>query len=326
MGGARTPLKPGRKKGGRKKRPTAFSDAEREMKAAGIRFLPECALGSGGLCEVFAARDLLRHEYGDGTPRVAIKRLLPEYACNPAARRLMAREFFIARNLCHPGIIRIFDLHEDQAGPFLSMELLAGKNLYIMQAEHPSGLGAAVIPLAYSLFETLSFLHAAGVAHGDVKPANLIQEGNNRLVLLDFNTAEIIPLPGCASSPICQGLRSSLGQAACSILHASPERLEGHAPSFEDDIFAACCTLYELAEGAHPFGRHTSREAERAGRKPADMSWRKARKEKMLLQGLSYDPVKRPTAAELAEAFRPERFEPWWISWLRGGRNTIKEF
>ncbi len=326
MAGVQHSLKPGRKKGVREKRLTALSDAERDVKATGIRFLPECSLGSGGLCEVVAARDLLRHEYGDGTPRVAIKRLLPEYARNPAARRLMAREFFIARNLSHPGIVRVFDLHEDHAGPFLSMELLAGKNLYIMQAEQPSGLGAAVIPLAYSLFETLSFLHAAGVAHGDIKPANLIQESNNRLVLLDFNTAEIIPLPGCASSPLCQGLRSNLGQAACSILHASPERLEGRAPSFADDIFAACCTLYELAQGSHPFGRHTSREAQSEGKKPAGMSWRKARKEKILLQGLSYDPMKRPTAAELAEAFRPGKFEPWWLSWLQVGRNTIKEF
>lgn len=215
-------------------------------KERAIRFAPEYPLGAGGLCEVFAARDLLCLEHGDGAPLVAVKRLLPEYARDPAALRLLAREFFIARNITHPGVIRVYDLHDEAGALCLSMELLEGRSAYAMLDRYPSGLGAAVYPLARQLFETLAALHHLGIAHGDVKPSNLMLERNNRLVLFDFNTAEAIPRPGRASSPVNQGLRSTLGLAAHSVLHASPERLEGRPPSFADDVFAACCTLYEL--------------------------------------------------------------------------------
>lgn len=174
-------------------------------KERAIRFAPEYPLGAGGLCEVFAARDLLCLEHGDGAPLVAVKRLLPEYARDPAALRLLAREFFIARNITHPGVIRVYDLHDEAGALCLSMELLEGRSAYAMLDRYPSGLGAAVYPLARQLFETLAALHHLGIAHGDVKPSNLMLERNNRLVLFDFNTAEAIPRPGRASSPVNPG-------------------------------------------------------------------------------------------------------------------------
>lgn len=294
-------------------------------KETAIRFVPEYNLGTGGLCEVFAAKDLLRVACGDGVPCVAVKRLLPEYARNPAARRLLAREFFVARAVAHPGVVRVFDLHQEEQGVCLSMELLKGRSLYAVQADNPAGLGVAAFPLAQRLFETLAVLHHQGIAHGDIKPANLMLESNNRLVLFDFNTAELIVRPGRASSRISRGLRSNLGLAAYSILHASPERLEGHSPSFADDVFAACCTLYELAEGAHPFARHTSLEARDSGLLPPAMVTWNDRRARLLLRGLSFSPAQRPTARELAEAFRPETFATRWFAWLQTSLNALKE-
>lgn len=291
-----------------------------------IRFAPEKALGAGGLCEVFAARDLLRLEHGDGAPLVAVKRLLPRYADDPAARRLLAREFFIARNITHSGVVRVFDLHEEAGALCLSMELLQGRSAYAMLERYPSGLGAAVYPLARQLLETLAALHRMGIAHGDVKPGNLMLERNSRLVLFDFNTAEAIPRPGRASSPVNQGLRSSLGLAAYSLLHASPERLEGRPPSFADDVFAACCTLYELAEGRHPFDRKSSLEAREAGMVPRPMSLRNDQRQKMLLRGLSFKAAQRPAAKELIEAFRLETAASRWFAWLHAGLYPEKEF
>ena len=189
----------------------------------------------------------------------------------------------------------------------LSMELLTGRNLYAMLGQSPSGLGTAAIPLARQLFRTLTLLHELGIAHGDIKPANLMLEKGNRLVLFDFNTAEVFPKPGHASSPISQSLRSSLELAAYSILHASPERLEGSPPSFADDIFAACCTIIELLEGIHPFARHTALEARNTEMSP-HLSIGNTPEGKMLLRGLSFNPAMRPAAHELEEAFRPRNF------------------
>ena len=270
-----------------------------------LRFIPVRPLGSGGLCEITSAKDLLHLEYDDGFPLVAIKRLHTKYEQNSIARRLLAREFFITRNISHPGVVRIFDLHEEKGSLLLSMELLTGSTLYDLLGQHPSGLGKAAWPLAHQLFETLTQLHGLGIAHGDIKPANLMLERGDRLVLLDFNTADIIPHAGTATSRISQGLRSSLGLAACSLLHASPERLEGLPPSFADDIFAACCTIIELMEGAHPFARHTSLEARNAGMPPRPLM-EKTVAGKMLLRGISFNPAIRPAARELAHIFRPQ--------------------
>lgn len=273
-----------------------------------IRFIPEQQLGTGGLCEVYSARDLLRLEYDDGFPHVAVKRLRVKYEQNPVARRLLAREFFIARNISHSGVVRVFDLHEEKGSLCLSMELLTGRNLYTMLGQSPSGLGTAAIPLARQLFRTLTLLHGLGIVHGDIKPANLMLERGNRLVLFDFNTAEAIPKPGHASSPVSQSLRSSLGLAAYSVLHASPERLEGSPPSFADDIFAACCTIIELLQGIHPFARHTALEARNTEMPKPRLAIGNTPEGKMLLRGISFNPALRPAAHELEEVFRPKNF------------------
>lgn len=282
-----------------------------------LRFVPEKLLGTGGLCEVVSATDLLRLEYGDGSPRVAVKRLLPKYACNPVARGLLAREFFIARNISHSGVVRYFDLHECESGPCISMEFLSGGSLYDVAGRHTTGMGQPALPLARQLLHTLAVLHSLGIAHGDIKPANLMLERNNRLVLFDFNTAEIIPQTGRASSPVNQSLRSALHLTAYSPLHASPERLQGHPPSFADDIFAACCTLYELVEGCHPFCRKTALESMDSGRCPTPMNAWKGRLEHALCRGLSFDPCLRPCAAELEEALKDENPLYCFINWLR---------
>lgn len=291
---------------------------------AALRFLPERRLGVGGLCEVHAARDLLRLEYDDGFPQVAVKCLRAEFARTPAARRLLAREFFVVRHVSHPGVVRVHDLHEEKGRLYLSMELLSGRTLYDLQGQHPAGLGAAVIPLARQLFRSLSLLHGLGIAHGDIKPANLMLERDDRLVLFDFNTAEVLPQPGRAASPVCQSLRSRLGLTAYSLLHASPERLEGCPPSFADDVFAACCTVAELLDGVHPFARRPALEARNAGMPRPRLSIGNTPEGRMLLRGLDFCPARRPPAQELEDAFRPHNLAARCLATLRA-RLTTKE-
>lgn len=287
---------------------------ERTANNSAIRFLPEKRIGIGALCEVHAAKDLLRLEYDDGCPNIAVKRLLAKYEKNPIARRLLAREFFITRNISYPGVVRVFDLHKENNNLYLSMELLAGQNLYDILGRNPSGLGMAAVPLARQLFKTMALLHGLGIIHGDIKPSNLILEKANRLVLLDFNTAEVIPKPGHATSHISQSLRSNLGIPAYSMLHASPERLQGHPLTFADDVFAACCTIIELMEGIHPFSRRTALEAKNSASELPRLIIGKTPKGKMLLRGLSFNPASRPSARDLEEAFRPQTFANRYFS------------
>lgn len=274
--------------------------AKKELKK---RFLLEKPLGAGGMCEVYSALDLWRLEWSDAAPRVAIKRLLPELAGNRQAQMALAREFFTLRHLIHPGVVRVYDIHPGEDGPCFSMELLEGPSLHQAQAGMPSGYGKDGVRIAGKLFETLRYLHGKGVVHADIKPANLFNAPDARLVLIDFNISQVTARPGAACSPIAQGLRASLKFPAHSLLHASPERLKTGCPSMADDIFSACCTVYELTAGRHPFNRLPSVEAEQKDMRPPKPAGLSGAQWKTLARGLSFSPTERPGADELWRAF-----------------------
>ncbi len=267
------------------------------------RFILETLLGSGGMCEVYSALDLRRVEWGDANPRVAIKRLQPELADSAQARLALAQEFCVLRHLAHPGVVRVFDLHKEPFGICFSMELLEGLTIHEILGRYPTGLGRAAVPFTLALLDALAFLHKHGVVHGDIKPSNVFLAPEGRIALLDFNVATATAKTGAACSPITLGLRESLHLPSYSLRYASPERLQGGSPSVEDDVFAVCCTVYEMASGAHPFGRRSSLEAmeeqvvlERPGGL-TKQQWALVRK------GLSFEPEPRPAAGELFECF-----------------------
>jgi hypothetical protein len=80
-------------------------------------------LGSGGMGEVWAAKDLLRGQ------EVAVKAMLPALTRSEDGRRRFLQEAQAALTLAHPGIVRVFDVHEDGGLAFLTMELLQGHSL-----------------------------------------------------------------------------------------------------------------------------------------------------------------------------------------------------
>lgn len=273
--------------------------------AGGERFLLERLLGAGGVCEVHAALDLRRVEVGDANPRVAIKRLRPEFADNAQAGLALAQEFCVLRHLAHPGVVRVFDLHREPFGLCCSMELLTGQTMLKKLYNSPAGLGRAVLPLGRELFHVLSFLHDLGIAHGDIKPSNIFLASEGRTVLVDFNVSTATAQAGAACSPVTIGLREHLRLPSYSLRYASPERLRGGNPSPADDVFAAGCTVCEAAGGQHPFGQCSALEAMEAGFLPEKPAALPLRQWRVLRRALGYEPCGRPSAEELLQAFSP---------------------
>ncbi|MDR3073129.1 MAG: serine/threonine protein kinase [Deltaproteobacteria bacterium] len=296
-------MKRGRKEKRRPSRRLKPDRPARTASRAGARFQLEGLLGVGGMCEVHAALDLRRLEWSDANPRVAVKRLLPDIAGNRQARLALVQEFFILRHLAHPGVVRAYDLHTEPWGVCYSMELLDGGSLREAGKALPEGLAREGTRVAAKLFETLSYLHGQGVVHADVKPGNIFLAANNRVVLIDFNASRVSSLPGSACSPVSQGLKAALRIPAYSLLHASPERLDTGLPSREDDVYSACCTVYELMERRRPFEGKSAAEARAGGLKPPRIQSLSPSRWEMLKRGLSFDPEKRPSAGELRGAF-----------------------
>jgi serine/threonine-protein kinase len=140
------------------------------------------------------------------------------------------------------------------------MEYVAGGTLRerLRRAHRPSS--AEAWAMTRRLLETLAFVHAAGVVHGDLKPGNLLCRTHTDLVLADFGAAEI-GWPG-RSAPAAPGGHpgDSAGggemtseraddEPAGTPLYLAPELFRGDAPGPRTDLFAAGLVVWELVTG-----------------------------------------------------------------------------
>lgn len=191
-------------------------------------------LGRGGMAEVWLAE-------GRSGERVALKRA-PENA-PPGAVDALAREAAIGRRLAHPGIVRLLDAGRDGSGsPYLAFEYIDGPSLRERLANGALG-EAEVVALGSALLDALSYAHARGVIHNDIKPENiLLGPGGPRVA--DFGAA--------------QSLTETVGpeqarELTATLAYLAPEVLQGAAPSPQSDLYSLALTLYEAAAGRLPF-------------------------------------------------------------------------
>jgi tRNA A-37 threonylcarbamoyl transferase component Bud32 len=205
-------------------------------------------LGRGGTSAVYLARDQVLD-----IP-IALKVLHPQLA-GPArseARRRFFAEARLAAALRHPGVIAIYDL--DEGARTLSMEYVAGGTLRArlrqVAAANPSGAdhgafeGAEILATARSLLEALAHVHARGIAHGDLKPSNLLLRQPGVVVIADFGIAQLI---GGASGDV--GTESTGDAPGGTPLYLAPEQFAGAPASPATDLFATGAIIWEMMMG-----------------------------------------------------------------------------
>lgn len=206
----------------------------------GQRFGPWRAVdtvGRGGMGIV------LEGERADGRfdMRVAIKLLAPE-ALGASAQALIEQEVRTLAQLEHPGIARLVDGGvRDDGVAWLAMEFVDGEALDAWCDRRRPTL-AERLGLFRQVAEAASYCHRALVAHGDIKPANILVDESGRARLLDFGIAGRMAESQAGTSEAPFGRWCSPG-------YASPERLSGQAPSISDDVFALGALLFRLLNG-----------------------------------------------------------------------------
>ena len=286
----------------------------------GKRYQIERLLGVGGMGAVYRARDLLREQFGDPEPWVALKTLNDTFARHPDANALLYSEFALTSRLHHRHVVRPHSFHVDAESQraFLTLELLDGPTLDQIMASHPQGMPWAELqPLALALLDALQHAHQRGVLHGDIKPTNVMLCASG-VRLFDFGLGQAN-----------EGLLSSLPKlsrrrlAAWTPRYAALELLDGGDLSKATDLYALGCVLYELASGHHPFSRLTARQAMRMDQyatlqKPAGLP---AHCWPALRTALAFEPAQRQGSVEqLREVFgQPSR--RWWLP-LKRNRPT----
>jgi serine/threonine protein kinase len=205
-------------------------------------------LGSGGMADVFRARDLMLDRI------VAIKVLRKDYSSNPDFQNYFRMEARSAANLSHPNIVTVHDFGFADNLLFIVMEFIPGKDLKHLIRERGRFSVEAGIPLIIQACAGLGYAHRAGLVHCDVKPHNLLVAPDGRLKVTDFGIAR-------ALATITPGEHTDVIWG--SPLYFAPEQAQGEAPSPASDVYSLGVVMYELLCGTPPFTASNSSELAR---------------------------------------------------------------
>ncbi len=204
-------------------------------------------LGSGGMGEVYRARDLPLHR------DVAIK-VLPAFLSSDADRlRRFEQEARAAAALNHPNILAVFHMGTFEGAPYLVSELLEGLTLREHVRRGPLPIRKA-IDYAIQIAHGLAAAHDKGIVHRDLKPENLFVTKDGRLKILDFGLAKLIQPkaePNAATRTFEQ--ETELGVVMGTVGYMSPEQVRGEPTDNRADIFAFGAILYEMLSGKRAF-------------------------------------------------------------------------
>ena len=220
------------------------------------RYLIDAVVGSGGLGIVYRARDRVLGEL------VALKVLRPEVlASDDQAASRLAEELRVARRISHRNVVRMHDIGESDGVTFLTMEYVDGASLATIIETRGALEPAAVISIARQLMRALAVMHAEGIVHGDLKPANLLLGPSGVLKLSDFGIARVVRLVARDAGPPDTARRETVGHLAGAVVgtpeYMAPEQLIGAQPTPASDIYAAGVVLHECLTGSTPFNAET---------------------------------------------------------------------
>jgi serine/threonine protein kinase len=195
-------------------------------------------LGRGSVASVFAATDARRLEAGEPDPEVALKVLGLGLVHDLAARGALFREARLAARLAHPNLVRVLDYDAEGPLAFVVMERLHGWTMETL-IDGRGGMGwAQAAALGRQVAAALAHAHGRLVAHGDLKPENLLIDRAGEVKLLDFGAARGLG----PSGPVA-------AFAGFTPRYATRELAAGAAPEPQDDLHALAVILHRLATG-----------------------------------------------------------------------------
>lgn len=199
-------------------------------------------LGEGGMGAVYKARDReVEH-------LVALKLIRPEMANHPVILARFKQELLTARQVTHRNVIRIYDIAEAESTKYITMEFVEGSDLRKLLHDEGKLAPEKAIGIIRQICHALEAAHGAGVIHRDLKPQNIMQETNGRILVMDFGLARSLQSDGMTESGVLLG----------TIEYMSPEQALGKHVDARSDIFTLGLIFYELLTGKIPYKADTA--------------------------------------------------------------------
>jgi DNA-binding beta-propeller fold protein YncE/predicted Ser/Thr protein kinase len=175
---------------------------------------------------------------------VALKVIASHLAAKQDFRDRFLRESRLAARLDHPGVVPVYDAREEDGELIVAMRLVAGGDLKNRIAREGPLSPREAIELLAQIADALDAAHAAGIVHRDVKPHNILLEGD-RAYLTDFGLAKALGDSGVLSDASIVG----------TVEYMSPEQWRGANVGPPADVYSLGCVLYEAVTGIPPFAR-----------------------------------------------------------------------
>lgn len=203
-------------------------------------------ISRGGMGIVYRAHD--RHL----RKPVAIKVLIRGGHASEEERKRFQREAEAAARLQHSNIVPIHAVGTCEGLPYFVMDFIQGEQLDALIARGAVSPRQA-LDIAEQLADALSYAHAAGVIHRDIKPGNVIIDRFGRPQLMDFGLAKDVEA----------GDRTQLTQVGTTMgtpTYMPPEQAEGDLAGIDaqSDVYALGAVLYEMLTGRAPFDGPTT--------------------------------------------------------------------
>jgi serine/threonine-protein kinase len=198
----------------------------------------ESLIARGGMGVVYRATQLALER------PVALKVIAAELAEKEGFRERFLRESRLAASLDHPNVVPVYDAREEDGELIVAMRLVEGGDLRkLIDREGPLPPARAVALLG-QVAEALDAAHAAGIVHRDVKPHNVLVEGE-RAYLSDFGLAKSFDGTGPGSGASIVG----------TVEYMAPEQWRGESAGPAADVYSLGCVLYEALTGIVPYAR-----------------------------------------------------------------------
>jgi serine/threonine-protein kinase len=195
-------------------------------------------VGTGGMSSVYCAHDTLLER------DVALKILHEHFSEDGDYVERFRREARAAARLSHPGIVTVIDRGEEDGRQFIVFEFVDGETLKeLVDRGGPMPVRRA-LELGLEIGRALAFAHQQGLVHRDVKPQNVLLNGDGRAQVTDFGIARSLDAVG----------HTETGTVLGTSHYIAPEQARGERVDAQTDVYSFGVVLYELLAGEVPYG------------------------------------------------------------------------
>ncbi len=196
------------------------------------------AVGKGGMSTVYCAYDTQLER------NVALKILHEHFSEDADYVARFRHEARAAAQLSHPGIVTVIDRGEEGGRQFIVFEFVEGETLKdLVERGGPMPIRRA-LEVGLEVGRALAFAHQQGLIHRDIKPQNVLVNGEGRSKVTDF---------GIARSLDAVGGNTETGTVLGTSHYIAPEQARGERVDAQTDVYSFGVVLYELLAGAVPY-------------------------------------------------------------------------